>query len=72
MQIVLKKIWLGEIGKIYRDSIENFREHEFMVLILLKMANFEDFLAVFSVAKATLQSQMSVRSFVIKQNPSTT
>ena len=26
MQIVLKKIWLGEIGKIYRDLNENLRK----------------------------------------------
>ena len=27
MQNCIKDTWLGEIGKIYRDSVENFREN---------------------------------------------
>jgi len=42
MQIVLKKIWLGEIGKIYRDLNENLRKNlnlRIKVKTLSKMAN---------------------------------
>ena len=42
MQIVFKKIWLGEIGKIYKDLNENLRKNlnlRFKVKTLSKMAN---------------------------------
>ena len=45
--------WLGEIGKIYRDLVENLRKkYEIKVKILLKIANFEDFPPIFCLTTA--------------------
>ena len=58
----------GEIGKIYRDSVENLRENVIIKSKFCSMADFEDFPLIFYQTAELLTGGILVKYELVKRS----